>query len=99
MSEDRLNEFLLAWQEHQWRGLDVQPAELCPNCPELAEELRKRIQVLQKIGALMQAAVPPLESSALEVARDTANSSILSQKSGPPDTQVTATLTRVLHFS
>jgi WD40 repeat protein len=53
MAEDRLNSLLLAWQEQQLQGRDVSAAELCRDCPELAEELRRRIDALRQMEALM----------------------------------------------
>jgi tetratricopeptide (TPR) repeat protein len=54
MSEERLNSLLLAWQEQQLQGHDVPAAELCRDCPELAEELSQRIGVLRRMNNLMQ---------------------------------------------
>ena len=47
MSEDRLNSLLTVWQEQQCQGRDLSAAELCRDCPELAEPLGQRIQVLR----------------------------------------------------
>jgi formylglycine-generating enzyme required for sulfatase activity len=54
VSEERLNELLLAWQEAQLRGRDVPAAELCRDCPELAAELSQRIHVLRQMKGLVQ---------------------------------------------
>jgi hypothetical protein len=53
MREERLNSLLLAWQEQQLQGRDVSAAELCRDCPELAEELRRRIDALRQMQALL----------------------------------------------
>jgi serine/threonine-protein kinase len=58
MPEDRLNSLLLAWEEQQFQGRDLQAAELCRDCPELTEELNRRIGVLRRVNALMQPADP-----------------------------------------
>jgi WD40 repeat protein/tetratricopeptide (TPR) repeat protein len=52
MSEERLDALLLAWQEHHLHGRDVPAAELCRDCPELADELGKRIAVLRRMDLL-----------------------------------------------
>ena len=65
MNEDRLRSLLLAWQQQQAEGSDAPPAELCHDCPELAEELHRRIEVLRQMNALMQSdGGPPRESAA-----------------------------------
>src|SRR5262249_36129414 len=68
MLEDRLNSLLSAWQEQQLQGHDVSAAELCRDCPELAEELGRRIAVLRQMNELVQprsaAPVPNPEAGA-----------------------------------
>jgi WD40 repeat protein/tRNA A-37 threonylcarbamoyl transferase component Bud32 len=54
MSEERLNSLLLVWQEQHLQGRDVPAADLCRDCPELAEELSKRIGALRQMNRLMQ---------------------------------------------
>src|ERR1700677_2003480 len=54
MFEDGLNSLLLTWQEQQSQGRDVQAAELCRDCPELADELDHLIQVMRQMNALLQ---------------------------------------------
>src|SRR5262245_25241937 len=53
MSEDRLNSLLLVWQEQRDRGRDPDAAELCRDCPQLADELRRQIAVLRQVAALV----------------------------------------------
>src|SRR5437867_2981137 len=53
MSEGRLQSLLLAWQEELSRGRDAPAAELCRECPELAEELSQRIRTLRQMNALL----------------------------------------------
>jgi serine/threonine-protein kinase len=54
MDEDRLNHLLLVWEEEHCNGRDLPAAELCRDCPELAEELRKRIEVLRHMYFLVK---------------------------------------------
>src|SRR5437868_1020049 len=54
MNEERLQNLLLAWQEEQARGRDVPAAELCRDCPDLADELNERIAVLRRMNGLLQ---------------------------------------------
>jgi len=51
--ESHINSLLLLWQEQQAMGRDLSAAELCRDCPELAEELKQRIQVLRHINSLL----------------------------------------------
>jgi serine/threonine-protein kinase len=53
MVEDRLNCLLSAWQAQQVQGRDVPATELCRDCPELAEELSRRIAVLRQMNQLV----------------------------------------------
>lgn len=48
INADRLNSLLLCWQEQQLQGRDVPAAELCRDCPELEQELRKYMDVLHR---------------------------------------------------
>jgi serine/threonine protein kinase len=59
MQEERLNSLLSAWQDHQLQGRDLSPAQLCRDCPELMDELARRIAVLRQMNHLMQAGDPP----------------------------------------
>src|SRR6516165_7482520 len=54
MNNERLDCLLLAWQDHQADGHDVSAEELCRDCPELAEELGRRIQALRQMNAMVQ---------------------------------------------
>ncbi len=53
MRDDRLNDLLSVWQEQQLQGRDVPVTELCRECPELAEELGQRIEVLRRMNGLV----------------------------------------------
>jgi serine/threonine protein kinase len=55
MTEERLNDLLLAWQEQHGQDRDVSAAELCRDCPELAGELARRIDVLRQMTRLVEA--------------------------------------------
>ena len=46
-TEDRLGELLLRWDELRRQGRDVPAEDLCADCPELAAELRRRIEVVR----------------------------------------------------
>jgi serine/threonine protein kinase len=59
MTEERLNDLLLAWQEQHDQGRDVSAAELCRDCPELAGELARRIDVLRQMTRLAEAVGAP----------------------------------------
>lgn len=52
--EDRLTALLSVWHEQQRQGRDVPAAELCRDCPELAEEVGRRIEALRRMNDLMQ---------------------------------------------
>jgi len=54
MNNERLDSLLLAWQDHQADGREVSAEELCRDCPELAQELGRRIQALRQMNALVQ---------------------------------------------
>jgi serine/threonine protein kinase/tetratricopeptide (TPR) repeat protein len=59
MRDNRLDSLLLAWQEQQLQGRDPPAAELCRDCPELADELNRRIAVLRRMNEL----VPPAKAA------------------------------------
>lgn len=50
--EDRLDDLLLRWEELAEAGQDVSAAELCRDCPQLGEELERRIQALRRANCL-----------------------------------------------
>src|SRR5262245_7792908 len=64
MSADRLGDLLLLWEEQHEQGRPVSPEELCRDCPELLDELRRRIQALRALRpALGAAGGPPTEDA------------------------------------
>jgi serine/threonine-protein kinase len=48
--EARLGDLLLTWEELREQGHDPTPEEVCAECPELAGELRRRIEALRSVG-------------------------------------------------
>jgi WD40 repeat protein len=53
MNEHRLCNLLSVWQEQQLRGRDLAATERCCDCPELADELTRRIEVLRRVNDLI----------------------------------------------
>jgi eukaryotic-like serine/threonine-protein kinase len=51
--EDRLGELLLRWDELRRQGHDVSAGELCADCPELADEVRRRIEVVRDLEPVL----------------------------------------------
>jgi serine/threonine-protein kinase len=51
--EDRLEELLQRWDERQRRGEDVPAEGLCADCPELAAELRRRIDAVKELEPVL----------------------------------------------
>src|SRR5262249_33702735 len=52
-TEDRLGELLLRWDELRRQGRDIPAGELCVDCPELADELRRRIEVVRDLEPVL----------------------------------------------
>ena len=52
-TEDRLGELLLRWDELRRQGRDPSAEELCADCPELAGELRRRIEVVRGLDSVL----------------------------------------------
>src|ERR1022692_232845 len=68
----RLTDLLLRWEQFRAQGQTITPEELCRDCPELLEELRKGVRALQTINPLYDApreatgaAVPPSVATGL----------------------------------
>jgi serine/threonine protein kinase len=58
-TDDALSDLLLRWQEiYEREGRDTPAAELCRDCPELASELGRRIDILKRVGVLADFGVP-----------------------------------------
>jgi WD40 repeat protein/tRNA A-37 threonylcarbamoyl transferase component Bud32 len=67
--EERLADLLVRWEEQKEQGQPVTPEELCRDCPELLDELRRRIQALESLNpALATASSSPTGTAATEMA-------------------------------
>jgi WD40 repeat protein/predicted Ser/Thr protein kinase len=55
--DERLADLLLRWEELHEQGRAVTPEELCRDCPELFDEVRRRIRDLQSLGPALATAV------------------------------------------
>src|SRR5262245_47497919 len=64
MSANRVGDLLLRWEELSEQGEAVTPEELCRDCPELLDELRRRIRALQALSPAL-AVADPLASTLL----------------------------------
>lgn len=53
MTDDRLSELLLDWEESVEAGIPLTVDELCRTCPELAEDLRREINGLRAVDRFM----------------------------------------------
>jgi serine/threonine protein kinase len=54
-TDDALSNLLLRWQEiYEREGRDVPAAELCQDCPDLAPELCRHIDILKRVGGLAE---------------------------------------------
>lgn len=56
--EARLSELLLRWEEGQETGRALPAKELCRDCPELLDELQRRIAALQAMDAVLGSRLP-----------------------------------------
>ena len=52
-TEDRLGELLLRWDELRRQGREMSAGELCADCPELVDELRRRIAVVRDLEPVL----------------------------------------------
>jgi serine/threonine protein kinase len=52
MNAERLEECLDRWEELRQQGQDVDATELCRDCPELIEEVRRRLRALRSLDFL-----------------------------------------------
>jgi serine/threonine protein kinase len=59
---EHLEELLLRWEELAGAGQHVSAQELCRNCPELVEELQKRIDALREMDWLQTKMAPAIEA-------------------------------------
>jgi tetratricopeptide (TPR) repeat protein len=54
--DPRLSELLLRWEELRDQGRPAAPEDLCRDCPELVEELRRHVRALEGLRPVVQAA-------------------------------------------
>jgi serine/threonine protein kinase len=66
-SDERLDELLLRWEELAEGGQEVSIDELCCDCPELIDELRRRIDGLREVAWLSDLRVGPQEAAGANV--------------------------------
>ena len=52
-TEDRLGELLLRWDELRRQGRDLTAGELCTDCPELVDELARRIEAVRDMDSVL----------------------------------------------
>ena len=57
--ETRLNELLDRWEDLRQRGTAPSPESLCVDSPELADELRRRLEALGDVDAMLGDALGP----------------------------------------
>jgi serine/threonine-protein kinase len=55
-ADSRLSDLLLRWEEMREHGQPIPIEDLCRDCPELTEELRRRVQALEALDPLMRLA-------------------------------------------
>jgi hypothetical protein len=51
--EPRVSDLLLHWEELREQGRPVPVEELCRDCPELLDELRRRVRALEALDPLL----------------------------------------------
>jgi serine/threonine protein kinase len=51
--QSRLDALLLRYEELRAQGTTVSPEELCQDCPELVEELKRQIRILESMNAVL----------------------------------------------
>jgi serine/threonine-protein kinase len=62
----RLEELLLRWEELHDQGQDVTVDDLCPDSPEVAAELARRIAALRVMDSLLETVRGPARDSSLQ---------------------------------
>jgi eukaryotic-like serine/threonine-protein kinase len=56
MADDRLDDLLLRWEELVEQGRPASPEELCRDCPDLLDELRRRVHALVRMRQALSTA-------------------------------------------
>ncbi len=70
-SAEQISELLLRWDELREQGRDATAEEVCHDCPDLAAEVRRRIEALRAVYRVPNDAVPTLSTlSVVEAARE-----------------------------
>jgi hypothetical protein len=54
MTDSRLNELLIRWQDLEEQGQTVSAEDLCADCPGLAPELGRLIDAFKAIGTVIR---------------------------------------------
>jgi serine/threonine protein kinase/tetratricopeptide (TPR) repeat protein len=62
-NEDRLGELLRRWDELHRQGREMSAGELCADCPEHADELRRRIGVVRNLEPILDVGPTHLAST------------------------------------
>jgi tRNA A-37 threonylcarbamoyl transferase component Bud32 len=62
-NEDRLLDLLVQWDELRRQGREVTPESLCAECPELVEELRRRIAGFRNVDLALDTRTPEIPST------------------------------------
>lgn len=52
--EEQLADLMLQWEDRRNAGLAVSADELCRDCPELVEEVRQRIEIIESMESLLR---------------------------------------------
>src|SRR6266849_2823253 len=66
--QTRLDALLLRYEELRAQGTSASPEELCLECPELLEELKRQIRALDSMNALLVEAASEEVSAAAKCA-------------------------------
>ena len=52
--DSRIEELLLQWEDARARGRCLEVADLCPDRPDLAREIARRIAALRRLGSALE---------------------------------------------
>src|ERR1700739_206089 len=93
--QTRLDALLVRYEELRAQDTPVSPEELCQDCPELAADLKRQIQMLESMNALLRGA-----DSATDALASTGPDAVHPgpSSSGPPEALCTGARYQVLHF-
>src|SRR6516165_3516522 len=79
MTVDQLGDLLMRWEELREQGRPVTAEELCGDCPELLDDLRRRIEALQAL-------CPALDVSGTPTYAQGSDCTAAANEAGPPRT-------------